>query len=159
MELSCRRLHGEVNPYLCLLPEGLLEQTLNAITRSRIRYPCVELNGGIGDHLEALSLLLPWPRSRTGLNLVMGAKRQQQIEPLLPQGGVRCNQTCDQGTTLIPVMAFRGALAVNTALMRYRTWLAQKRASQPLPPQWLFCWRAEGAGDRCQPIPAPYPGH
>ena len=83
------RLHGETNPYRHLLPEGLFEQTLEAIAQSKTTgLPlCVQLNGGIGDHLEALSLLLPWAKAKDCcLNLVMGTERQQQIEPLLPSG-------------------------------------------------------------------------
>ena len=29
----------------------------------------VQLNGGIGDHLEALSLLLPWAQARTSTSI------------------------------------------------------------------------------------------
>ena len=81
------RLHGETNPYRHLLPEGVFEQTLEALAKSKHTREilCVQLNGGIGDHLEALSLLLPWAKAQDfNLNLVMSAKRQQLIEPLLP---------------------------------------------------------------------------
>ena len=71
------RLHGETNPYRHLLPEGLLEHTLEAIAQSKSkgRPLCVELNGGIGDHLEALSLLVPWAKAQSCcLNLKMGTE-------------------------------------------------------------------------------------
>ena len=78
-------MNGETNPYRHLLPEGLIKQSFDVIASTAKGVPlCVELNGGIGDHLEALSLL-PWAKAHSyHLNLLMGARRLQQIEPLLP---------------------------------------------------------------------------
>ena len=147
------RLHGETNPYRHLLPEGLLEHTLEAIAQSKSkgRPLCVELNGGIGDHLEALSLLVPWAKAQSCcLNLKMGTERKQQIEPLLPrENSISCHQTQDQGTSPIPAMAFRGAVMSNIEPTHYSSWLKQENDdSQAIGLKWLFCWRAEGAGDR-----------
>ena len=50
--------------------------------------------------------------------------------------------------TPIPVMALRAAIADNSQQLRYSPWLLDEKVSQSLDHLWLFCWRAEGAGDR-----------
>ena len=80
------RLYRERNPYVHLFSNKLHEQSLkilNKIKRSKGSLG-VELNGGIGDHLEALSLIIPWTKSLDiQLDVVMDKKRQNQIGPLL----------------------------------------------------------------------------
>ena len=146
------RLNGVDNPYRYLLPEGLFERTLAVIGHSKSKgLPiAVQLNGGIGDHLEALSLLLPWAQAQNCcLNLEMGAERQRQIEPLLSQWNqVQCNTSCKHNATSIPVMALRAAVVGNSEPTHYRSWLPQEQASKKSKRHWLCCWRAEGAGDR-----------
>ena len=81
------RMKGETNAYFHLLAEGLLENILAVIEHSKSSgNPLyVRMNGGIGDHLETLSLLLPWAKAQNcRLNLEMDPERQQQIQPLLP---------------------------------------------------------------------------
>ena len=146
------RLRGDTNPYRHLLPDGLFEHTQAAIAHSKSTgVPLsVQLNGGIGDHLEALSLLLPWARAHECcLDLVMGAERQRLIEPLLPPwDGIRCNKSRERGAALIPVMALRAAVISSDETAHYRPWLQQEQASHQNSQHWLCCWRAEGAGDK-----------
>ena len=81
------RLHGETNPYRHLLPKRLLDHILDAIEHSKKTGDplTVRMEGGIGDHLEALSLFVPWAKAqKCCLNLEMAAERRQQIQPLLP---------------------------------------------------------------------------
>ena len=146
------RLHGESNPYRHLLKDGLFEHAQAAISHSQCTgIPLgVQLNGGIGDHLEALSLLLPWARAQQCcLDLMMGEERQQLIEPLLPPwDGIHCNKSRKQDAALIPVMALRAAVIDSTKYAHYRPWLQQKKGVQQSSQRWLCCWRAEGAGDK-----------
>lgn len=147
------RLHGETNPYLHLLPEGLLNQTLATVARCKTTGDplSVQLNAGIGDHLESLSLLLPWAETKNlRLNLEMNATRQQQIEPLLPERNqVQCNMTPEGGAASIPVMALRAAvLCESQPVAQYGQWLSLEKISQPSAKHWLCCWRAEGTGDK-----------
>ena len=146
------RLHGEANPYRHLLPEGLLERILDRITHSAITgQPLdVQMNGGLGDHIEALSLLLPWAKAQNCcLNLEMDAERQKQIEPLLPRWNqIQCNKNHEENKVPISVMALRAALASHSESLHYCPWLMQKNANQPIDLNWLCCWRAEGSGDR-----------
>ena len=81
------RLHGESNPYRHLLQDGLFEHAQAAISHSQCTgIPLgVQLNGGIGDHLEAQACFLGRAQ-QCCLDLMMGEERQQLIEPLLPLG-------------------------------------------------------------------------
>ena len=148
------RLNGDTNPYRHLLPDGLLDHTQAAIGQSiATGVPLgVQLNGGIGDHLEALSLLLPWSREKNcNLNLVMSAERQKLIKPLLaPWDGVHCDMGRERssGSNLIPVMALRAAVVSSAKTAHYRQWVMHKPTSQHSKQQLLCCWRAEAAGDR-----------
>ena len=146
------RMNGDDNPYRHLIPESLLEHTLAAIAQSKkTGLPLiVQLNGGIGDHIEALSLLLPWAKAQNYcLDLEMSAQRQQQIGPLLHQWEqIRCNTSREKGATPIPAMALRAAVVGNAEPTYYRSWLQQKQTKKQSERNLLCCWRAEGAGDR-----------
>ena len=77
MEFRLARLHRDANPYRHLLTDELLENVLTEIENCKSRKITlgVELNGGIGDHLEALSLIIPWAQMHDiNLNLVMSKK-------------------------------------------------------------------------------------
>ena len=79
------RLGKEANPYRHLLADGQIEQILAALANAKLDKNTlgVELNGGIGDHLEALSMIIPWAQSHNAqVDLVMSKERQLQIEPL-----------------------------------------------------------------------------
>ena len=85
MEISTSSTSQRSQSIPHLLPEGLFEQSLETLTIIKSRgIPLeVELNGGIGDHLEALSLIIYLGKTfDVALNLVMSKERQQQIEPL-----------------------------------------------------------------------------
>ena len=141
------RRNGEANPYLRLVPKPLFQDTLAAIAQSKaLGTPLsVQLNGGIGDHLEALSLLLPWAKKQNCcLNLEMSAARQHQIEPLLLKSNqIQCNKTKTQDISSIPIMAFRAAVTGNAEPTNYRSWLPQYQTTQESRQNWLCCWRAE----------------
>ena len=147
------RLHGEANPYRHLLPKRLLDHILDAIEQSKTTGDplTVRMEGGIGDHLEALSLFVPWAQEqKCCLNLEMAAERRQQIKPLLPQSDqIRCTKKLEQGKNLIATMALRAAVVSSTQpAPQYRPLLTQSQTKQTSQQHWLCCWRAEGAGDR-----------
>ena len=146
------RQHGEDNSYRHLLPEGLFEQTLTSVAYNiRVgRAIGVRMNGGIGDHLEALSLLLPWAKEQNCyLNLQMSAERQQQIKPLLRHwDGIHWQKKHEQRPASISVMALRAAAVGIAKFSKYHSWLPTKQTSQQSDRHLLCCWRAEGSGDR-----------
>ena len=147
------RLHGDANPYRHLVPRWYFEKTLAAIATSKTAgLPLhVELNGGIGDHIEALSLLLPWTKTQDHtLNLKMSSERQKQIAPLLSKWKrIQCNVSLEHGHPEAPikVMALRAALVSSNEPMHYRPFLISEQTRQSSGLHWLCCWRAEGRGD------------
>ena len=148
------RLHGEANPYRHLMPKGSCEQILAAVDHCKSTgLPLhVQMNGGIGDHLETLSLLLPWAKAQSlFLYLEMHAERQQQIEPLLSKWNqIRINKTLKRGQASAPIkmMALRAAVISNNNQMRYSSFLLEEDQNNSCSQDWLCCWRAEGANDK-----------
>lgn len=137
------RLRGEANPYAELVPE-----TLQHLCASRVEYCLqqggalpVSLNGGLGDHLEALSLLVPWAR-RNDVALTLQTSRQHQLAPLLSNEPTLT--WCPEPG--LPVMAVRHLLCARSA--SYRSWIEPLEPPTDATQGWLCCWRAEGAGDR-----------
>ena len=148
------RLHGEPNPYRHLIPKWFSEQILTAVARCKHEgLPLhVQLNGGIGDHLEALSLLVPLAEEqKLFLNLEMSTDRQLQMEPLLSQWNqIQFNKPAERGQTSVPlkVMALRGAVMGSSNPTCYKSFLLKEDLNQTNSQHWLCCWRAAGSGDR-----------
>jgi len=137
------RLRGANNPYSQLVPAALQQMADQTIRRclNTGEALAIELNGGIGDHLEALSLVLPWAQGvGLALELRCHTKRQQQLASLLAdQPGL--NWTSQPG---LPVMAVRHWLCGQSKPVAYKAWL---QPADPQPTGLLCCWRAEGSGD------------
>ena len=146
------RLHGESNPYRHLLPDGLFEHAQAAISHSKCTgIPLgVQLNGGIGDHLEALSLLLPWARAQQCcLDLMMGEERQQLIEPLLPPwDGIHCNKSREARCGTYSRDGVESRCDRQHEVRALPPLVAAEKGVQQSSQRWLCCWRAEGAGDK-----------
>ena len=145
------RLRKESNPYRHLLPDGLFEQTKEALAISKAGRNIlnVELNGGIGDHLEALSLIIPWALSMDiRLNLVMNEERKRQIEPLIPsKQKIHCVAANQSRSNAIPIMAVRAGL-MEIKGTHYNAWIPSLTINQKHAHHYLCCWRAEGTGDK-----------
>ena len=146
------RLRKEANPYRYLIPDQIFELSINALANSKLQGNTlnVELNGGIGDHLEALSLIMPWVRSfDVALNLTMSKERHNQIESLLVGNKkVKCFKNTSTNTQPIHVMAIRAALMEEASPPCYDSWIQQPQESTKDNTNYLCCWRAEGAGDK-----------
>jgi len=146
------RLRKEANPYRHLLADGLLEQIIAALTSVKLgRHTLgVELNGGIGDHLEALSMIIPWAQScNAQLDLVMSEERQHQIEPIISKHkNLRCITRSESKPNPIPVMALRAGLTEEANLTHYSPWISPLNARHGDDHRYLCCWRAEGFGDK-----------
>ena len=155
-QLSFRlaRLKDLPNPYNSLIPASLKTSTERAVAETLWRGSplMVSLNGGIGDHLEALAILIPWAKlDGIKLTLHTSQSRRQQLSRVL-QDYPQLQLGAPAG---IPVMALRGWIKEN-AQINYSPWL-QPKAIEIQPRQWLCCWRAAGAGDsfsaHCRSIP------
>jgi len=147
------RLKDLPNPY-GVIPEALKTNTEKAVTEcfSRKSPLAVCLDGGIGDHLEALSVLIPWAQGHgIGLSLNTSQSRKQQLSRML-----KYYPQLQLGAPYgVPQLALRGWIC-NQGTVTYNSWIRQEEI-EIQPHQWLCCWRAAGAGDRfsahCRSVP------
>jgi len=152
------RQQGLANPYDELVPDELHSHTQEAFEqhqRSASGLP-VSLNGGLGDHLEALCLLLPWAE-QNGLKLKIhtvpsrAAQFKRLLEPIswLEWGGAGAPGD-------IPAMALRSLIYSQASPPKYKAWIPSTQ-TRWIKQNWLFCWRAAGAGDafsaHCRSVP------
>jgi hypothetical protein len=155
-QLSFRlaRLQSLPNPYNSLIPASLKTSTERAIAESLWKASPlkVSLNGGIGDHLEALSVLIPWAQGH-GISLALhtSQSRGKQLSCVL-QSHPQLRLGAPWG---LPVMALRGWIK-DHAEINYSPWL-NLITTAIKPSKWVCCWRAAGAGDRfsahCRSVP------
>lgn len=141
------RLEGQRNPYATLVPRELQQAADQAVRASQTSGQplAVSLNGGIGDHLEALSLLLPWARLHgISLGLHTSGERQQQLAPLL--GAAAGLQWSDRPG--LEAMALRYSLMASANPPPYGRFIGADNDNPPPAPRGLLCcWRAVGASD------------
>jgi hypothetical protein len=152
------RQRGLANPYGELVPDELQSHTQAAVEqhqRSASELP-VSLNGGLGDHLEALCLLLPWAQQNdVKLKIHTSPSRADQFKRVLePIPGLRLGGTGAPGA--IPAMALRRLICSQASPPKYKAWIPATQARW-VKHNWLFCWRAAGAGDpfsaHCRSVP------
>ncbi len=140
------------NPYNQLVPKKLLEITQQSIHSSRAIV--INLNGGIGDHLEALNLLIHWSTlANKQLVLNVSNNRFHQLRRLLEcWPNVRLSKTMNG----IPIMAIRSSLAEMNKLF-YKGWIELDYDNNLEKEGLICCWKAEGSGDafsaHCRSIP------
>lgn len=154
LEFRIARLNNEQNPYDKLLTKTLKQQVGKIINKEALlsNQINVAINGGIGDHLEALSLVLPWAENLgIKVNLHIDKKRQSQLSSILSKFSWINLETIDG----IPILALRGWIKENTD-NSYESWIRLNNksiASNKL----VCCWKAEGSGDKfsayCRSIP------
>ena len=108
----------------------------------------VALHGGIGDHLQDLSALVPWLRDQHQAFMVhFESGRMAQFDRLLksiaPEGEITCEALFrDEGLHVLEALALLG-----TQVLQPRAWIDLQRP-QHTPFQLLCCWGAIGQGDR-----------
>ena len=140
------RLNGTKNPYAELIPPNV--QTFTDIQMDHARRmgvpAVVSLLGGIGDHLEVISVLLGWSLIEGhSLILQVTPQRQQALAPLIesiPQLELqsRVHPRAVQG------MAIREWICRHYGSVRYGTWITNKVYDEESEPGILCCWRAKG---------------
>lgn len=148
------RLNNEPNPYDKLLTKRIKNQVTKIINKALVlSQPInVAINGGIGDHLEALSLIVPWAESNhIKVNIHIDQQRQAQLSAILSEFSW-INIEASDG---IPILALRGWIKDNSDAT-YGSWI--KSNSKSIESNKLVCcWKAEGSGDKfsahCRSIP------
>ena len=140
------RLSGAMNPYSELIPPDMRTSTDIQMNHAKqMDMPAVvSLNGGIGDHLEVISMLLEWSRmDMHPLILNVSPQREQILSPLIasiPQLELqsRVNQPS------VPVMAMREWICRHCGSIPYGTWIENKVDSRKESQGNLYCWKAKG---------------
>ena len=140
---------GSANPYLALIPEELAQanQRLLATIQANGAALPVGLVGGIGDHLELLSLVLPWARAHEQpLLLLMSRQRQRQLARLLSGWpNVRLGDLGDppvDGNAAMSALGLR-SLLYGSGEAHYQAWVTAPSADAK--DELMCCWRAQGA--------------
>lgn len=140
------RLNRQTNPYQTLVPPDLQKQGAARLSQHKRSGQTlgVSLNGGIGDHLEAISLLLPWAeKKQIRLKLLVSPERLQQLQPLLANS--TWIEASDGGMTdSLPMMALRERVFAAEPQSAYKSWIQCPIGGSPT--KLICCWRAEGSG-------------
>lgn len=155
------RAEARPNPYTALLPEAVATHDQGQwaeVQRLSIPLP-LELLGGIGDHLELLSLVLPWAaRQQQPLRLFVSPTRQQQLATLLghtPEVELIAHKQ-QLRADAFQALNLRG-LIYNQGHAAFQTWIHAEPTNTP--DQLICCWRAAGADAPhsawCRSVPYP----
>lgn len=140
------RLSGASNPYAELIPPDVQTFTdLQMDHARRMGVPAVvSLLGGIGDHLEVISMLLEWSRLDTQpLILQVTPQRQQTLAPLIeaiPQLALQSSVH----PRAVQGMAMREWICRHYDSIGYGTWITNKVGNQEATQGTLCCWKAKG---------------
>ena len=143
------RLSGSKNPYADLVPPEVRTFTELQISHAqRMGIPAVvSLLGGIGDHLEVISMLLDWNRiEKHPLILQVTPQRQRDLAPLIesiPQLELQSSVS----PRAIPSMAMREWICRNYRSIHFGTWITNSFDNEGITKDTLCCWKAKGEGD------------
>ena len=108
----------------------------------------VSLLGGIGDHLEVISMLLEWCRmDNQELILVVTPQRKKVLRPLLETISELKLQS-NVHPRAIQNMAMREWICRQFGAIRYKEWIINKIDKHTSTQDHLFCWKARGEGNR-----------
>ena len=140
------RLNGAKNPYTELIPPEVQTFTdLQMDHAQRMGEPTVvRLLGGIGDHLEIISMLLEWSRiDAQPLILQVTPDRQKALAPLIESISHLALQSRSHPRA-VQGMAIREWICRNHGSIRYGTWITNKIDNQEAKKGTLCCWKAKG---------------
>ena len=134
------RLSGAMNPYAELIPPDMGTSTDIQMNHAKqMDMPAVvSLNGGIGDHLEVISMLLEWSRMDMHPPILnVSPQREQIFSPLIascPQ--LELQSRVDQPS--VPVMAMREWICRHCGSIPYGTWIENKVDGQRVTRQFVL---------------------
>ncbi|WP_131592550.1 hypothetical protein [Synechococcus sp. BS55D] len=134
------------NPYSELIPPDVQAFTdLQMDHARRMSVPAVvSLLGGIGDHLEVISMLLAWSRIESHpLILQVTPERQEALAPLVePIPQLSLQSTIHPRA--IQGMAMREWICRHHGVIRFGAWIQVGHEANDKPKGTLCCWKAKG---------------
>ncbi len=140
------RLDREENPYEHLLPVQLRSEFNQYVAMALKGKKTIEvaIDGGIGDLLEAISILKPWiKRHRSVLKILGNPTHRDLFLPLLGKGStIDIASDCGHG---IRYMLLRSWISANERGLYPSKWIDRKIVDKISRNKFICCWRAEGA--------------
>ena len=140
------RLNGAKNPYAELIPADVQNFTdLQMDHARRMGVPAVvSMNGGIGDHLEGISMLLEWSKiDQHPLVIQVEPQRQKVLAPLI-ESIPQIELQSSIHPRAVQSMAMREWICRNYDSIRYDTWTKNKFDEHTTTQGTLCCWKAKG---------------
>jgi hypothetical protein len=110
----------------------------------------IRLNGGIGDHLQDLTLIHSWSAPKqTAVILETTAARQQQLQRLIdPVPWLNIlSTTCPPSEHPLTSFGFTAFAFTSDASLHYSPWLSKCSDQETTNHRLVCCWRSEGSGD------------
>jgi len=143
---------GKANPHLELIAAARLDhnyaQLNNLPPDAWLR---IRLNGGLGDHLQALSLIYSWCQS-TGRAVQMEStpQRVKQLQRLLTSYPLMTLVASTRPAVKHPLnsQGFGALMQHGHPELAHSAWLQHHRTQQPVTARVVGCWRAQGNLDR-----------
>lgn len=142
------RLDGATNPYRELIPNchhGNVKRFVAEAAENKTPL-AVHLQGGLGDQLELLSLILPWGNChRVPLRLMAEQERCRLLAPLLPDYASIERFDPEKCSPFAQSMAIRMGVLEHDPTSRFTDWIHVKTVTSD-PRRMVCCWRAKGQG-------------
>ena len=144
------RLSGKDNPYSELIPLEMQNFTDTQVERARriSRPVVVDMVGGIGDHLELISMLLAWNNAeKHPVILQVTPQRQKDLASLvasIPQLNLQSNID----PKAVPAMAMREWICRHYESVCYSAWMKEPSEDREAMGGTLCCWKAKGEDNK-----------
>ena len=143
------RLRGADNPYAELVPPHVQRFTdLQVDHARRMGEPAVvNVRGGIGDHLEVMSVLMDWNRKIAHpIVLQVSPQHEKALAPLI-KSIPQLEMEISLELRGIQSMAIREWLCRHYGSIRYSTWSTNSCNEQEETKGTMYCWKAKGTDD------------
>ncbi len=149
------RLYQDPHPHLCLTADvAELKASAEALHHRLESGPLqlrIRLNGGIGDHLQDLSLIHWWCNQHdVTVLLETEPKRIQQLQALVQDHPklqfIEAN--CRPADHPLTSLGFEGLVRLGPRPVAYPSWLKLQKADASEAKKLICCWRAQGSDDR-----------
>ncbi len=150
------RLRGDKKPYLQIVSEKEMERAYikynNALENNKYKLQII-LNGGIGDHLQTLSLISWWnDKYNRSLTIETNKLRYKQLKSLISkesliQLAIKQNKPDERVVTCSP-LDLELLILYGEKNIIYKEWLKPLNSSKMNKQDYVFCWRSNGEQDK-----------
>jgi hypothetical protein len=140
------RLHAHSHQLLLAATSPERQRPLQAFKQGTAPIRIV-LQGGLGDHLQDLSALIPWVRTHPQpVSLGFSAQRASQFERLLQRAGCADLIQANHNPEITELHVLEVMALLGTATLQPQAWIPQPSSTVPSP-TLACCWTAVGTDD------------